>query len=89
MNEKVGVILTELENPGRETGTEDKVMISALDILCLTFSRDNLAKFFRIHLEDCPSRQLSLCIYKDNMVRVVKSFPFGCSWVLPTYLQTP
>lgn len=51
MNEKVGVILTELENPGRETGTEDKVMISALDILCLTFWRDNLVKFLRIHLE--------------------------------------
>lgn len=51
MNEKVGVILTELENPGRETGTEDKVMISALDILCFTFWRDNLVKFFRIHLE--------------------------------------
>lgn len=46
MNEKVGVILTELENSGRETGTEDKVMISALDILCLTFWRDNLVKFF-------------------------------------------
>ena len=31
----------------------------------------------------CPSRQLSLCIYKDNMIRVVKSFPLAAAGSYP------